>query len=292
MRPRLQHHLAVLRRSRFGGLVARWGPALVGVLVLATVVAQVGAAPVRAALHDLRWPAVAAALAIGLVSTLCCAWRWSLVARQVGVALPWPRAVAAYYASQFLNSTTPGGVAGDVRRTVHHGREVARPGRAVKAVVAERAAGQGVQLAVTIAVLTLPASPIRVPLWLAPCAALGVAIVLWRTLRARWAAVALASATVVAGHTATFVLAARLAGSTASLATLLPAASLVLAAMALPMNVAGWGPREGAAAWTFASLGLGASQGLTTATLYGLLALMASLPGAVVMVAGRWTRRA
>ena len=35
-------------------------------------------------------------------------------------------AVAAYYRSQFLNLTLPGGVAGDVHRAVRHGREIGR----------------------------------------------------------------------------------------------------------------------------------------------------------------------
>src|SRR5207237_949903 len=58
-----------------------------------------------------------------------------------------------------------------------------------------------------------------------------------------WAAVALASALVVAGHALTFLIAAHTAGVTASPARLLPLALLVLAGAALP-NIGGWGPRE------------------------------------------------
>ena len=59
-----------------------------------------------------------------------------------------------------------------------------------------------------------------------------------------WAVIALASALVVAGHVATFLIAARTAGATAPLSQMLPLALLVLLAAALP-NVGGWGPREG-----------------------------------------------
>ena len=38
-------------------------------------------------------------------------------------------------------------------------------------------------------------------------------------------------------------------------------------AMRIPLNVAGWGPREGVAAWAFAAAGLGAAQGSTAAVL-------------------------
>ena len=71
---------------------------------------------------------------------------------------------------------------------------------------------------------------------------------------------------------------------------MLPLALLVLAAAALP-NIGGWGPREGVTAWAFAAAGLGASQGVATAVVYGVMALVASLPGAAVLVAA-FVRRA
>ena len=54
---------------------------------------------------------------------------------------------------------------------------------------------------------------------------------------------------------------------------LVPLALLVLVAMGIPANVAGWGPREGVAAWAFAAAGLGASQGVATAVVYGVMVL-------------------
>ena len=77
--------------------------------------------------------------------------------------------------------------------------------------------------------------------------------------RRAWPGIALASALVVAGHAATFLIAARTAGATAPLSRLLPLALLVLLAMVLP-SVAGWGPREGVAAWAFGAAGLGARR--------------------------------
>ena len=61
-------------------------------------------------------------------------------------------------------------------------------------------------------------------------------------------------------------------------------------AMAIPLNIGGWGPREGVAAWAFAAAGLGAAQGVAAAVVYGVMALVATLPGAVVLVAA-WLRR-
>ena len=102
--------------------------------------------------------------------------------------------------------------------------------------------------------------------------------------RRAWPAIAIASALIVAGHTATFLIAARSAGVTAPLSRMLPLALLVMLAAALP-NVGGWGPREGVTAWAFAAAGLGASVGVATAVVYGVMVLVASLPGAAVLVA-------
>ena len=87
-----------------------------------------------------------------------------------------------------------------------------------------------------------------------------------------------------------FLIAARTAGATAPLSEMLPLALLVLLGAALP-NVAGWGPREGVTAWAFAAAGLGASLGVATAVVYGVMVFVASLPGAAVLVAA-WVRRA
>jgi len=68
---------------------------------------------------------------------------------------------------------------------------------------------------------------------------------------------------------------------------LLPIGIYALLAMGLPLNVGGWGPREGVTAWAFGAAGLGAGRGLAVAVVYGVLSLVASLPGAAVLVA-RW----
>jgi glycosyltransferase 2 family protein len=105
--------------------------------------------------------------------------------------------------------------------------------------------------------------------------------------RRAWPGIVAASVVVVAGHAATFLIAARATGVTASPDRLLPLALLILLAMAVPANIGGWGPREGVAAWAFGAAGLGAAQGLATAVGYGVLVLVANLPGALVLLAAR-----
>lgn len=277
-----------------------------------------GAGPVVNGLRLTTPWALAVALAITSLTTLCSAWRWRLVAGGLGVGMPLRSAVAAYYRSQFLNATLPGGVMGDMHRALRHGREVGDLGRSMRAVAWERAAGFAVQVMLTVGVLLLRARPggsfLPLVAWLVAVVA-GVALIAVplrldpRRLPARiaravttdlrdailarraWPGILLASAVAVLGHAAVFVVAVRATGTDVSLGRLLPLALVVLMASGVPTNIAGWGPREGAAAWAFGSIGLGAAEGVAVAVVYGVLALVATLPGAVVLVVGRQRAR-
>jgi glycosyltransferase 2 family protein len=284
---------------------------------LAVLVWRVGTGPFLHGLRTVDGGALAAAAGLAVLTTVCCAWRWRIVARGLGVDLPLGAAVAAYYRSLFLNVTLPGGLVGDVHRGISHGRDTSDVSRGLRAVALERSAGQVVQVVLTVAVLLVVPSPVQAAMPLVAlalvAAAAGVALAArvrpavgrswWARLRraaardlrdgllARraWPSIALASALVVAGHAVTFLIAARTAGATAPTSRMLPLALIVLLGAVLP-NVAGWGPREGVTAWAFAAAGLGASLGVATAVVYGVMVFVASLPGAAVLVAA-WVRR-
>jgi uncharacterized membrane protein YbhN (UPF0104 family) len=257
-----------------------WLRALGGVLILALLGWWVGSGPFLAGLKALDPRSVLLALAVGLASTLCCAWRWRVVAAGLGVALPMRDAVAAYYRSQLLNATLPTGVVGDLHRALRHGRALDDVGLATRAVVLERAASLTAQVTIAGLVLLAASPPLRGWLWI-PLVALAAALL----ARPGLVLVALVSSGLaLTCHLAVFLVAARAAGSTAPLPSLVAPLLLALLAMALPLSVAGWGPRESAAAWAFGAAGLGAGAGVTTAVAYGLLSLVACLPGVVVLV--------
>ena len=286
-------------------------------VIFAILVWRLGASPFLDGVRTVDARALAAAALLALLTTVCCAWRWKIVARGLGVDLPLPAAVAAYYRSQFLNVTLPGGVVGDVHRGISHGRDVSDVGRGLRAVALERFAGQVVQLVLTVVVLLVLPSPVHsampfvaIALVLAASGLVLVARVrpgrgrsaptrVWAAARrdvrdgllARraWPGIAFASALVVCGHAVTFLIAARTAGISAPPSQVLPLALLVMLIMVVP-SVGGWGPREGGSAWAFAAVGLGASQGVTTAVVYGVIVLVATLPGAAVLVVS-WVRR-
>jgi uncharacterized membrane protein YbhN (UPF0104 family) len=289
-----------------------WARLAGGAAILAVVVWRLGTGPILDGLRTISVATLVSAVVIAAVTTVCSAWRWTLVARGLGISLPIGAAIAAYYRSQFLNTTLPGGVLGDVHRAVRHGRDAGDVGRGLRAVGWERCAGQVVQAAVALILLAALPSPVRssMPVVVAAVAVgvLGAVLALrarprrgasrWaRALRAAggdirhgllarraWPGIVLASVMVVAGHAVTFLIAARTAGSTASPVRILPLAMLVLLVMALPTNIGGWGPREGAAAWLFGAAGLGTGLGVAAATVYGVMVLAASLPGAAVLV--------
>jgi uncharacterized membrane protein YbhN (UPF0104 family) len=288
---------------------------LAGGAILAVLVWRLGYGPFLAGLRLIDGGALAAAVAIGALTTVSSAWRWSLVAGGLGVRLPLRAAVAHCYRSIFLNATLPGGVLGDVDRAVRHGRDAGDVGRGIRAVVWERTAGQVVQVALALGVLLAFPSPVRpyLPAVTALALAGGLGAVLlarmlprrgpsrWaRTLRTlhadvrdgllarrSWLGIVLATAVVLGGHLATFLVAARTAGATAPLSRLIPLTLLALMAMAVPANIGGFGPREGVAAWAFGAAGLTAGQGAATAVVYGALVLVSSLPGAAVLLVRR-----
>lgn len=282
-----------------------------GAGILAVLVWRVGTGPLTDGLRlTTGWP-LAAALAITALTTVCCAWRWRLIAGGLGVEIPLRTAVAAYYRSQFLNATLPGGVVGDVHRAVRHGRAAGDLGRSLRAVAWERTSGFAVQLLLTLGVLFLPDPFVpRAAVTVVAVLALAAAVLYLKGRRPSsrigraltsdlrdavlapraWPRILLASTIAVLGHATVFLIAVRATGAEVSPARLLPLALVVLTASALPANIAGWGPREGAAAWAFSSTGLGAALGVTVAVVYGMLALVATLPGAVVLLIARRTR--
>ncbi|WP_433207300.1 lysylphosphatidylglycerol synthase transmembrane domain-containing protein [Dactylosporangium sp. CS-047395] len=300
--------VAAPRRAVNWGLVRT----VAGLAVLALLVWRIGSGPFLAGLRKIDAWAILAAVGVGAATIVACAWRWQLVARGLGMRLSLRTAIAELYRAVLINSTLPGGVLGDVDRAVGHGKADGDLGRGIRAVVWERTAGQVVQIALAVALLWALPSPVRpyVPRIAAVVALFALVVVVlalvagrrgpqwWRravdTLRADvrevlltrriWPGVVFFSAVAVAGHLITFLVAARTAGLTAPASQLLPLTLLALLAMGVPANIGGFGPREGVAAWAFAAAGLTAAQGVATATVYGVLVLVSSLPGVAVLL--------
>ncbi len=297
--------------------LSTWGGVVGSAAILAFLVWRLGTGPFLHGARTVDAGALGAAAGIGLLTTVCCAWRWKTVAGGLGVELSLPAAVAACYRSQFLNVTLPGGVVGDVHRGITHGRDAGDIGRGLRAVAWDRWAGQVVQVVLTVLVLLALPSPVHssMPLVAIAVVVAAAAIVIvararpgrgrsaWARLhraavrdirdallvRRAWLGIAFASALIFAGHASIFLIAARTAGVTVPLSQMVPLALLVMMATALP-SAGGWGPREGVTAWAFGAAGIGAQRGVAVAVVYGIMVFVVCLPGAAVLVV-TWLRR-
>jgi uncharacterized membrane protein YbhN (UPF0104 family) len=216
--------------------------------------------------------------------------------------VPFGTAYRACYRAQLLNATLPGGILGDVHRGVRHGRDSGAFGRGLSSVVWDRVSGQVVQAGLLM--IALPFLPDSLRPWgvgmLVVVVAVGLVGREWLRERVRnlggaagvWPQVVLLSAVAALGHVVVFVVAARTAGVDLATYELVPLALAVLLASAIPLSFAGWGPREGAAAWVFGAAGLGVAAGVEVAVVYGVLSLVATLPGAFLLRSGRVPGRA
>jgi uncharacterized membrane protein YbhN (UPF0104 family) len=267
---------------------------------------------------QLRLGWVALALAISAPQMALLAYRWRLTARRLGMAISFRAAVSEYYLGCFLNQVLPGGWLGDASRAWRHGRAGPETGvgPAVRAVVLERASGQVVMAsaaALSLASLPLTFGAARpAALLLATLGVIG-GVIAWRLLAARlprgplgalwrdarsallardvFALQLVTAALVTASYLATYLVAARAVGVGTPLATLLPLVAPVLLSMLIPATVAGWGVREAAAAGLWSAVGLTAEDGVAISAAYGLLVLLSTLPGAVVLFTSGRGRR-
>lgn len=93
-----------------------------------------------------------------------------------------------------------------------------------------------------------------------------------------------ASLLIVASYVGVYLCCARMIGIDTPTASLAPLVPWVLLAMAIPLSIAGWGVREGAAALVWQVAGLDPAQGVAISIAYGVVILLSSLPGALVLL--------
>ncbi len=269
------------------------------IALVAAVAWSLDLTAIRARLGSARIGPIVWALALGHLVIAASALRWADTARRLGHPIPPGRAVAEYYVSSMLNQVLPGGVAGDASRA-WRARRAAGVLPVARGVVIERLAGQ-VALAVTLVFgLLLGGVPGTGPLvasFIGGLAAIVVGAALLKSLgpdlRRAWCgfdAVLVQGAlnlVVTGALIGGFALCARAVGTDLTVAQALTLLPVCLAAMLVPAGIGGLGLREGAAAALWPLAGFAAEAGVAAALLFGLVSLVAALPGAVLLIRHR-----
>jgi uncharacterized membrane protein YbhN (UPF0104 family) len=288
---------------------------LAALALFLVVLAAVGPQAVADALARTDWRYLALALVVVQVQTVASAWRWRYTAARLGVDVPFGRAILEYALAGLVNGTLPGGVAGDVLRTVRVIGTGAATAAAVRSVVIERLAGQvafwviaagGLALfAVQRGVVPGGAIALLVAVPVIAAAALAITVVLARSgpPRVRVALVGLGddvlrtmvadgalpvqatvSLLIAASYVGVFALCGAAIGAPLPVLAAVSLIPLALLAMLVPVGFGGWGLREGASAMLWPLAGLSAAEGVATGALYGVVVVIGGLPGLVALL--------
>lgn len=249
------------------------------------------------------------------LQTVISAARWKITAARLEHRFSLLVAVREYYLAQFLNQTLPGGMVGDAGRA-YRARHSAGLVRSGQAVLFERLSGQialiGVAAPGFALTLLVPGGPnwpttlgtialavgaglVVVPILIfggskAPGAVgrasrdfIGAAqyAIFAPEVLARQVALSLGT---VACNLAAFAACAAATGTPLEPLAVITIVPIVLLAMVVPLSVAGWGVREGAAAMLFPVLGATSEAGVAASIAFGLVFLSVTLPGALVLL--------
>jgi glycosyltransferase 2 family protein len=254
--------------------------------------------------NQVQWVWVGVAAALVPAQVALAALRWRHISARLGHPLTPRRAISEYALSTILNQVLPGGIAGDLLRVWRQRAAAAIDlGGALRAAVVERWSGQAFLGAATAAGLVagwvaLPegaaVEPLLLPITAIALVLLGLPLLpkttplLGALAQDARVGVMQSPAPVLA---LTLALHLSLLGGFAACAMALGhplgvalwvAVPLVLMAMAVPLAVAGWGPRELGAMFALPWFGWTPTEAFALAVLFGIATLVGSLPGALV----------
>ncbi len=258
------------------------------------------------------------AILIFLFQLIICVFRWRAALAAIEAFLSFVDALKIYYIGVFFNQTLPSSVGGDAVRIYKAYRAGIGLRGAVNGVMLERA---GTVVALVLVVLAtqpffLPRVGEEVAKWIAPVAVLiflgalaGLAVLMvldrfpvsfhrWRLIRGLAALATDTRRVFLAPGPAFRVLGWAAAGHVnltlgvyfialgldldVTLVDCLALIPPVILITTLPISIAGWGVREGAMVAAFSLIGVAAEGALVLSLLFGLLAIVTSLPGGVI----------
>lgn len=285
----------------------------VTIILFALILRNVDIESAYTAASQLSWLTVALAIVLQLGSNSVAAFRWFLIMRRIGSSKPFPFFLMSYFKGTFFNQGLPTSIGGDAIRILDCSRESHSKADCFYGVFIDRFIGLAGLLILNISALLMNRDilPPRIhTMLLATIILLFLGLVallfiyrlrLFRTtkwfgfigqLSERYNQVyagpvsfivqmGLAVMIHLMAMTAFYVLGVGV-GLDYTLNVFLVLVPPVVLLTILPISLAGWGIREGAMIGFFLLVGADRSRVLTFSVLYGLLALISSLPGLFV----------
>ncbi len=261
-------------------------------------------------------PGLISALLLTVLQPLLAALRWHLILRCLGGALSLVSAFEAYWIGLFAGSLFAGVITGDGMRMWILSRAGLRPSKSVNSVLLDRAAalvGLLLLVAATLPFLDnrVADAPLRydASLLIVAGLALSIFIALAAKVPARWykyrparavmhvtndlwsicrrpciamVLLAISVAAPLCNALAIFVV-MRSPDVSLDLIDTMVLSPLVILVITLPISVGGWGLREASMVGLFGLVRVPATVSLSVSILLGLLALLVSIPGGLVM---------
>ena len=283
-------------------LIAR---ALASTGLIMAVIWHFGAGDILADLRRLSVPwLVMACLALALQIPLS-ALRWRVTAGALGLPLPRALALSEYGLSVLVNTFLPGGVLGDLGRVLRM-RHMRSWQMVATTVVIERLAGQIALAAVAAIGIGLWYGPgVGLALLGAGIGLIGITYTLGQVAprlldtinrawfaRQVWPAQLLLSMAILGCNLFGFWSAARAVGVVIPLELALFILPVTLMVMLIPVSLNGWGLREGAAAFLWPVVGIGAQSAVAASLVFGTAVAGAALLGALPWAVYSWQKRA
>lgn len=289
----------------------------VSIALIAWLATRVDPAPALAAFARLDAGWTALALAILGVQLILAGLRWAWIHETLAQRLAPRDAVALAFVGQFFNQTLPSAIGGDAVRAILAVRLGLTAGQATAGVVLDR----GLALVVLVGLMAAGAPLLAAQTgaaheaaWLAGFACAGLAVVaagLGLAARLRrfvpsirpleWAfglaadmrailvrpRLLVASLAVHVGVIAAVWALARALDVPAGFALCAAVVPAIVLLTTLPISLAGWGVREGAAIYAFGLAGVDAGDALALSIAFGLAQIAIGAPGLALWLKGR-----
>jgi uncharacterized membrane protein YbhN (UPF0104 family) len=289
-----------------------WLRIVAGLALIGFLVVRFDWRPMGDAIRGLRWEHWFAALAIYLGSQVASAWRWAVLARPLGFALPQRRFLRLYFEGMFFSLCLPSSIGGDVFKAYRLATSAAGRVLAGCTVLADRATGLiglvviGLTALIgrTFGMSLLPTLAAGLALLVAALVAVSIALRIMNWLAARLSSDsrlgrfaaqlqpyhsrpevfrrAIGWGLLVQGLNIAVVIEI---GNAMGLSIPLGAYCVAVPAVALltilPVSISGVGVREGGLAWMLSSYGLAPALGVTLGLLWFLVTVVSGFVGGI-----------